>query len=87
MLRTMEMEHPTTVSIDPDGRGSWEVALRKDGRHIACKTLDDAKRVAYLSATRARPCELIVHDAYHRVIERDLIDADRDCPADSTASG
>ncbi|MGZ4184706.1 MAG: hypothetical protein ACXVUE_15895 [Solirubrobacteraceae bacterium] len=81
------MEHPTTVSIDPDGRGCWEVALTRDGGHIACKTLDDARRVAYRSAGQDRPCELIVRDAYHRVIERRVLDADRDCPAESTASG
>ncbi len=43
-------------------------------KSVTCETFDDARRVAYLYAARARPCELIVHDAYHRVLHRELID-------------
>ncbi len=34
------------------------------------ETLEDAKHVARLCASRQQPCELLVHDAYHRVIVR-----------------
>jgi hypothetical protein len=29
--------------------------------------------VAYQCASRTRPCEVIVHDAYHRVVHRELV--------------
>lgn len=40
---------------------------------VACETLDDAERVGYQYAARRRPCELIVQDAYHRVVRREVI--------------
>ena len=40
---------------------------------VTCETLDDARRVAYLCAARRRPCELIVCDAYHRVLHHEFI--------------
>lgn len=66
-----------TVSVDPDGRGAWEVTVRNELSHVACRTLDDARKVAYRSASGRRPCELIVRDAYHRVIQRTVIDEER----------
>jgi hypothetical protein len=49
-----------------------------NGDPVTCETFDDARRVAYRRAARARPCELIVHDAYHRVLHRELIDGHRE---------
>jgi hypothetical protein len=43
----------------------------------------DAQRVAYLSAVHHEPCELIVCDAYHRILRRELIPGD----GDETATG
>jgi hypothetical protein len=63
------------VSVDPDGRGAWEVVLPDTDDHIVCATLDDARQMAYRTAARRRPCELIVHDAYHRVIQSAIVDA------------
>lgn len=73
----MKIEPPTVVSIDPDGRGAWEVVLPESREHVFCATLEDARLVACRSAASRRPCELIVRDAYHRVIKREVIGADR----------
>jgi len=73
----MSQKLPVTVSVDPDGRGAWEVTVRNELSHVACGTLDDARTVAYRSASGRRPCELIVRDAYHRVIQRTVIDDGR----------
>lgn len=73
----MRMEPPAIVSVDPDGRGSWEVVLPESLDHVSCATLEDARQVAYRSAASRRPCELLVRDAYHRVIRREVIGADR----------
>jgi hypothetical protein len=73
----MEESSPITVSVDPDGRGAWEVTVRSELAHVACRTLEDARKIAYRSASGRRPCELIVRDAYHRVIQRTVIDDER----------
>ena len=54
---------------------------------VMCETLDDARRVAYLCAAHARPCELIVRDAYHRVIHHELINGKGDPPGARLVSG
>jgi hypothetical protein len=73
----MDNSPSITVSVDPDGRGAWEVNVRDERSHVACPTLEDARQVAYRSASGRRPCELIVRDAYHRVIQRTVIDDQR----------
>jgi hypothetical protein len=73
----MDTKHPMTVSVDPNGRGAWDVAQLDGPRHITCETLEAARKIAHLSAASQRPCELIVHDAYHRVIQREIIDRGR----------
>jgi len=73
----MDERPQITVWVDPDGRGAWEVTVRNELSHVPCGTLDDARKVAYRSASGRRPCELIVRDAYHRVIQRTVVDEDR----------
>jgi hypothetical protein len=76
----MNGESPITLGIDPDGRGAWDLVISEEMEHVSCATLDDAKRVAYRRAADRRPCELIVRDAYHRVIGRELIDTEPQGP-------
>jgi hypothetical protein len=63
---------PMTVRVDFNGHGTSEIVLPEHER-VTCKTLDDARREAYLCAEHRRPCELIVRDAYHRVLQRELM--------------
>lgn len=63
-----------TVQVRHTLRGRWEVVVSDARRGIMCETLDDARRIAYLAVAHARPCELIVLDAYHRVTQRELIE-------------
>ena len=63
-----------TVRIERDPRGGWRVAMPGGNGLPPCETLEEAQRVAYLSAPRGRVCELIVHDAYHRVLDRVVIE-------------
>jgi hypothetical protein len=58
------------VEVKPDPRGRWGVALSGPGAGTSCETLEDARRLAYAKAAQRLPCELVVQDAYHRVIER-----------------
>ena len=77
---------PETVLIDFDGHGLWEVEVADRDARVGCETLDDARRVAYLYAARKRPCELIVRDAYHRVVEHELVDGAGTRPHPSSRS-
>ncbi len=63
-----------TVPVDRDRSGAWEIELSDQEIVVTCETLDDARRVTYLCASRRPPCELVVCDAYHRVLRRELID-------------
>jgi hypothetical protein len=49
---------------------------RTEGQ-VTCETLDDARRVAFLCAARGRSCELIVYDAYDRVMQREFVEGAR----------
>ena len=63
----------TRVRVDLSPRGVWEVALPERVDRLRCKTIEEASRIAHGLAAARRPCELIVYDAYHRVVEHELI--------------
>jgi len=65
----------TTVRVDISVRGAWEVALPDPDERVRCETLEEASRVAFRYAADRGPSEVIVCDAYHRVVHRELIDA------------
>ncbi len=62
-----------TVHVDHSVGGSWEVALSDQQEPVVCRTLEEASRVAHRCAADRRPCELVVRDAYHRVIHHELL--------------
>jgi len=66
------------VCVDFNYRGAWDVELPYEAKPVMCRTLDEATRVAYRCAADRRPCELIVRDAYHRVVRRELVDGEQD---------
>ena len=65
-----------TVRVDLDRRGNWEIALSDQRDRITCETLADARLVAHRYAAHRHPCELVVFDAYHRVVQHEIIDHD-----------
>ena len=64
-----------TVHVDMNPRGVWEVEVPERPSRVVCESLADAKRVGYLCAERRYPCELVVRDAYHRVLSREFIES------------
>ena len=64
-----------TVRVDVGLRGAWEVELSDQRQRVTCSTLAEASRVAHRCAAQRRP---IVRDAYHRVLDRELIDGKGD---------
>lgn len=69
----MKITDPVTISVDPNGRGAWNVAVPDVPLKVACDTLEAARTLAHLNAAHGRRRELIVHDAYHRVIQREIL--------------
>lgn len=63
---------PLTVRVDCE-RGRWAVELPEEGERVTCRTLEDATRVARRCAEDRKPCEMLVCDAYHRVLYRELV--------------
>jgi hypothetical protein len=62
------------VRVTPGASAGWQVFLPGRDGPVACQTLQEARRLAYLHGEDAHPCEIVVRDAYHRVVERKLID-------------
>jgi hypothetical protein len=63
----------TTICVDFNDHGDWEIVVPDERDRQTCPTLDEAVRVAHLRAVDWRPCELVVRDAYHRVSRREHI--------------
>ena len=61
-----------TVRVEMNRRGAWELTVPDDHTRIVCATLADATRRAR-SIAGTRPSELIVHDAYHRLVEHERL--------------
>lgn len=76
--------HAVIVCVQ-QSRGRWEVLPPGRRGRISCETLEDARRIAYLSVAHANDCELIVRDAHNRVLEHELIDGRRDTSSGSRA--
>jgi hypothetical protein len=56
--------NPTTVRVEPNVCGAWEVSVPDQPSGVTCKTVDEARVVARRCAADRRPCELIIRDAY-----------------------
>jgi hypothetical protein len=77
--------NPATVCVDFNVHGAWDVELPYEREPVTCETLDEATRVAYQCASDRRPCELIVRDAYHRVLRRELVNGEHTAPPRASA--
>ena len=66
--RTVEI----TVRVEMNRRGAWELAVVGERTRVVYATLADARRQAR-SIAGTRPSELIVRDAYHRLLEHERL--------------
>jgi hypothetical protein len=71
---SMSPANTLTVLVDRNSHGDWEVALPDQSDRVRCETLDDARRIGYLCAAHRHRCELVIRDAYHRVVEHNFFD-------------
>ncbi len=72
---------PRAVRVDLNRHGSWDITLPVQLDPINCRSLYEARRVAYRLAAGWRPCEVVICDAYRRVVHRQLIDSYEDAAA------
>jgi hypothetical protein len=66
---------PAVINVDLAPGGAWEVLVPVRGERVLCSTLDDAVRMGYRYASDGEGCELVVRDAYHRVLRHELVSA------------
>jgi hypothetical protein len=71
--------------VEHGARGRWKVLTPDRARPITCETFQEAERAAYLAVARAKACELIVRDAYHRVLHHELSAVSRAAPVRSSS--
>jgi hypothetical protein len=65
---TVSANPQSTVRVDLHINGKWKVAVSQRNEPIVCATLAEARRRGFLAAAERSPCELVVRDAYHRVL-------------------
>lgn len=63
-------EGSRTVQVRRTARGAWEVLCPDEADSTICETLSAARRVARGWAQDNPPSEIIIRDAYHRVVLR-----------------
>ena len=61
-----------TVRVEMNRYGAWELTVGDEQTRIVCQTLADATRQAR-SIAGTRPAELIIRDAYHRLVEHERL--------------
>ena len=81
-LQELSRSSPRTVRADLLNRhGVWEITLPAQLDPVRCDSLYEARRVAYRFAAHWHPCEVVMCDAYHRVVHRQVIDSHEDAVA------
>ncbi len=60
----------TQIEIHRKRGDQWEVSLPARDQRVLCQSFQEAARRGYELAAMEVECEIVVHDAYHRVIRR-----------------
>lgn len=58
------------MCVDLNRRGDRGIELPHQDSRVSCEALEAAERVAHTCAAYRQPCELVVCEAYHRVLVR-----------------
>ena len=70
----MQLLDVIRVYVDGDANGTWRVWIAGTRDDARCADLGEARRLASRWAFDHRPSELIVRDAYHRVLKDELVE-------------
>jgi hypothetical protein len=66
------------MRVDLNRRGDRDIEPSDQDGRVSCDTPEEAERVAHICAAYRQPCELVLCEAYNRVMHRGLIDASAD---------
>lgn len=69
----LTMTKTAIIEVDIGHGGRWKVQVDGHCQQETCRSLQDAHRVARDAAARRGECELVVRDAYHRVVRREYL--------------
>jgi hypothetical protein len=72
------------LDVTSNLRGGWNVRFSDRRATVSCDTLNAAIREAHRWAEESHPCELVIRDAYHRVVGHEFIDGEESGPARSS---
>lgn len=64
---------PILIEIQRRRGDEWEVAVPSRQQRVICPTFQEAARRGYQLAADEADCEVVVHDAYHRVVRRERL--------------
>jgi hypothetical protein len=64
---------PTLIEIHRRRGDEWEVTIPSRQQRVICPTFQEAARRGYQLAAKEAECEVVVHDAYHRVVRRERL--------------
>ena len=78
---------PRCVRVELSARRGWMIDLPEEREPVVCETLQDAQRMAHIFAVINRPCELVVHNAYHQVLYREFLSRDDHAGMERRPSG
>ena len=78
---------PRRVRVELSARRGWMIDLPEEREPVVCETLQDAQRMAHIFAVLSRPCELVVHNAYHHVLYWELLSGDDHAAMERRPSG
>ena len=73
-MRPVAHTSAPVVRVRINRLGGWQASVPDDHGPLSCENLDEARRIAHECVAHGQALELIVYDAYDRVLERELID-------------
>lgn len=63
----------TLIQIQRRRGNEWEVSIPSRHEQLICNSFQEAARRGYQLAAGEADCEMLVHDAYHRVVRRERL--------------
>ncbi len=61
----------TLIQIQRRRGNEWEVSIPSRQQQVICQSFQEASRRGYQLAATEPECDMVVHDAYHRVVRRE----------------
>ena len=67
----------TLIQIQRRRGNEWEVSIPSRHHRVICNSFQEAAKRGYQLAASEAECDVVLHDAYHRVVRRERVRGDR----------